>query len=130
MLKSKPKTRWSREFKLRALAQMEEAPDVSALAKQLGVQRELLYIWRRKFRSGGAAALLALGQRPNSARPFDETSAASSPETNEAGQRRIADLERKVGQQQLELDFFRAALRHVKEQRPKQGGPGETPSTR
>jgi transposase-like protein len=36
VLQSKPKTRWSREFKLRALAQMEEAPDVSALAKQLG----------------------------------------------------------------------------------------------
>jgi hypothetical protein len=39
-------------------------------------------------------------------------------------------LERKIGQQQLELDFFRAALRHVREQRPTKGGPGETPSTR
>jgi transposase-like protein len=130
VLKSKPKTRWSREFKLRALAQMDEAPDVSALAKQLGVQRELLYIWRRKFRSGGAAALLALGQRASSARPFDATSAAASPETNDAGPRRIAELERKVGQQQLELDFFRTALRHVREQRLKKGDPGETPSTR
>ena len=130
MLKSKPKTRWSREFKLRALAQMEAAPDVSALAKQLGVQRELLYIWRRKFRSGGADGLLALGQRPNSARPFDAPSPTASPATNDTEQRRIAELERKVGQQQLELDFFRAALRHVREQRLKKGGPGETPSMR
>jgi hypothetical protein len=34
-----------------------------------------------------------------------------------AAARRIADLERKIGQQQLELDFFRVALRHVRELR-------------
>ena len=32
-------------------------------------------------------------------------------------QQRIDELERKIGQQQLELDFFRAALRHVRELR-------------
>ena len=31
-----------------------------------------------------------------------------------AAARQIAELERKIGQQQLELDFFRAALRHVR----------------
>jgi hypothetical protein len=34
-----------------------------------------------------------------------------------AAARRIAELERKIGQQALELDFFRAALRHVREPR-------------
>jgi len=34
-----------------------------------------------------------------------------------AAARRIAELERKIGQQQLELDFFRAALRHVRDLR-------------
>jgi uncharacterized coiled-coil protein SlyX len=47
-----------------------------------------------------------------------------------SAERRIEELERKIGQQQLELDFFRAALRHVREQRLKKGGPGETPSSR
>jgi hypothetical protein len=45
-------------------------------------------------------------------------------------------LERKIGQQQLDLDFFSRSprlrrgrpLRHVREQRPRQGGPGETTS--
>jgi hypothetical protein len=32
-------------------------------------------------------------------------------------QRRVADLERKIGQQQVDLDFFRRALRHVRERR-------------
>ena len=47
--KTKTKTRWTREFKLRALARMDEAADITALAKELGVQRELLYIWRRNL---------------------------------------------------------------------------------
>jgi transposase-like protein len=130
VLKSKTKTRWTREFKLRSLARMDEAADVTALAKELGVQRELLYIWRRKFRSGGADALHAIGRPSDSARPLDAASAPSSCFAIGAEQRRIEELERKVGQQQLELDFFRAALRHVGERRLTKGGPGETPSTR
>jgi hypothetical protein len=38
--------------------------------------------------------------------------------------------QRKIGQQQLDLDFFRAALRHVREARLKKGVPGETAFTR
>ena len=128
--KTKTKTRWTREFKLRALARMDEAADVTALAKELGVQRELLYIWRRKFRSGGADALHAIGRPLNRERPFDEASIPSPCSAIVTEQRRIEELERKVGQQQLELDFFRTALRHVREQRPRKGGPGATPSTR
>jgi hypothetical protein len=44
--------------------------------------------------------------------------------------RRIAELERKIGQQQVELDFFRQALRRVKEARRPSTGPGVTGSTR
>jgi hypothetical protein len=43
---------------------------------------------------------------------------------------RIDELERKIGQQLLDLDFFRAALRHVREQRVRKGDPGEKPSSR
>ena len=45
-------------------------------------------------------------------------------------QRRIAALERKIGQQQVELDFFQQALRQVREQRLRRGVPGETASTK
>jgi transposase len=128
--KPRPPTRWTREFKLRALALMDEAPDVTALAKELGVQRGRLYNWRRKFRSGGAAALHTIGRPLNGGGPLDDVPAATSSTGTAATQRRIAELERKIGQQQLELDFFRAALRHVRERRLKQGEPGETPSTR
>ena len=43
---------------------------------------------------------------------------------------RIAELERKIGQQQVELDFFRQALRQVKGARRPSDGPGVTGSTR
>jgi transposase-like protein len=121
------KTRWTRAFKLEALSRMDEAETISALADELGVQRALLYRWRRAYQAGGAEALRTFGRRPNSARSLEEPSAPASP----AGeQRRIEELERKIGRQQLELDFFRAALRRVREQRLKKGGPGGTPSTR
>jgi hypothetical protein len=41
----------------------------------------------------------------------------------------VAALERKVAQQALELDFFRAALQHFAARRPRNGGSGETGST-
>ena len=123
----RPRTRWTREFKLKALARMEEAPDITALAGELGLSRHLLYVWRRKFRAGGAGALNMPGH-PGAA---EEAAPAMTPLLGEtASQSRIAELERKIGQQQLDLDFFRAALRHVREARRTKGVPGGTGSTR
>jgi transposase len=126
---SKTKTRWTREFKLRALSRLDETVSVAALAGELGVRQERLYEWRRKYRSGGAEALREMGRPLNSSRPFEDVSAA--PSTDAAvSERRIEELERKIGQQQLELDFFRAALRHVRGQQPLRGEPGDTTSSR
>jgi transposase-like protein len=126
---SKTKTRWTREFKLRALSRLDEAVSVAGLAEELGVGQERLYEWRRKHRSGGAEALREMGRPLNSSWRFDEVSAAPM-SAAAVSERRIAELERKIGQQQLDLDFFRSALRHVREQRLTKGEPGETPSTR
>jgi transposase len=128
--KTRTKTPWTREFKLRALARMDEAADVTALAASLGCRRELLYIWRRKYRSGGAQALHPIGRRLNAAKALDEALAPSLPGVGGSEQQRLEALERKIGQQQLDLDFFCAALRRVREQRLKTGVPGETASTR
>ena len=45
-------------------------------------------------------------------------------------ERRIAELERKIGQQQLELDFFQQALRQVSGPRQPSDGLGAAQSTR
>jgi hypothetical protein len=109
---------------------MEAAADVTALAAELGCRRELLYIWRHKVRSGGAEALHPIGRPSQAARLFDETLAPSAASAASSEQRQIEELQRKIGQQQLDLDFFRAALRHVREARLKKGVPGGTASTR
>jgi transposase len=126
---SKERRLYSREFKLAALARFETAGDVGELARALGIRRELLYKWRRKYALGGSMALGTAG-RP---RPMEMpgTEAVGEAEDDVARARhRVAELERKVGQQQLELDFFRAALRQVKEPRRRSGGRGGPTSTR
>ena len=126
------KTRWTRAFKLRAMSLMDTAKDVTALAAELGVERGLLYKWRRKYLAHGPDALQQIGRPLFVSAARDEAVPVSLPPDDPlaAAQRRIVELERKVGQQQLDLDFFRAALRQVRGPRPGNGGPGETGSTR
>ena len=121
------KTNWGLEFKLGAVARMSETCDVTALAVELGVGRERLYEWRRRYKTGGAEALRGMG-RPQAAQRSVE---AAAHRTIAAGpEQRIAELERMIGQQQLDLDFFRAALRRAEARRRTSGGPGGATSTR
>jgi transposase len=135
--------RFSREYKLAALGRMLAGENVSALARELGIRRKYLYQWRERFRAGGPEALRSRG-RPTKAealaigahgsRPaLDEPTPLVEPAPPDAltkARRRIADLERKVGQQQVELDFFQRALRQVRETRRPSGAPGGPVSTR
>lgn len=110
---------YGREFKLMAIERLKEAGNVSALADELGVRREQLYKWSRLHAAGGAEALVDPGRpRPS----------AQAPEAMDA-QRRIAELERKVGEQALLIDFFKGALRRIEGSRQPNIGPGETASS-
>lgn len=120
------KQNWTVEFKLRAIARMDGAYSVSALAAEFGVGPERLYEWRRRHEAGGAEALRRMG-RPRTGAVSAETRESRRPAEPE---QRIAELERTIGRQQLDLDFFRAALRRVAARRRMSGGPGGTTSTR
>jgi len=102
----------SRKFKLAAVSRMLAGENVHALARELRVLRKDLYVWRDRFRSGGPEALRGPGRPRKVAAGPVATAAAQAP--IEAAQRRIAELERKVGQQQVDLDFFRQALQQVR----------------
>lgn len=119
--------RFSREFKLLALSRMGSGENVSALSRELNVRRKLLYEWRDAFRAGGEEALRSPG-RPRKGTPVTgsrrqggslsrTTGSRGSgappgdpPDELAAARHRIADLERKVGQQALEVDFLEQAL--------------------
>ena len=134
---------FSREFKLSALARMEAGENVSALSRELGVRRKLLYQWREAFRAGGPEALRGQG-RPRKAAAVvglpdaGGQSAVGQATAGSAGQlaaaqRRIAELERKVGQQALEAEFFRQALQLFETSRragDRPGGTASMPSSR
>ena len=134
---------FSREFKLAALRRMVAGENVSALARELGIRRKYLYQWRERFRAGGPEALrsrgrptkaeaLAISAHGGRSRSAEDLPMIEPPPPDELSkaQRRIAELERKVGQQQVELDFFQRALRQVGEARRATGAPGGTASTR
>lgn len=121
------KTNWSVEFKLGVLARMEGASDVSALAAELCVGRERLYEWRRRYEVGGVEALRSMG-RPRAAQRL--AAAAARRPVPAGSEQRVAELERTIGQQQLDLDFFRAALQRAEARRRTSVGPGGETSTR
>ena len=119
---------FSRKFKLAALDRMASGENVSALSRELGIRRKLLYAWRDGLRRAGPEGLRGAG-RPKKA-AVNAPAAAVRVDPVSAQQARIAELERKVGQQALELDFFRAALQQVggpRRRRGVRGEPGSTP---
>jgi len=100
------------EFKVSACERMETTESVAALARELGLRRATLYLWRAKYRSKGSPGLRGRGRPSKSAPPpeLPPPELAAPPDRD----KRIAELERKIGQQALELDFFRAALQRVR----------------
>ena len=118
---------FSAETKLAVVKRMLCGEEVRALAKELKVSRTFLYRWKDRYRKLGVAGFhLRRGPRPRNGgipslgRPTDDLDSAKQ---------RVAELERKIGQQQLELDFFRQALRQLREARQPIDGPGAKSST-
>lgn len=127
---------FTRDFKLTALKRMAGTDSVQALADELGVTRTQLYHWRDAFSAGGEPGLRRAG-RPSAADRAEaammvaeakQGPAAPSLKTS-APAPGVAELQRKIGEQQAALDFFEAALRHFRERRPENGVPGGKVST-
>ena len=81
------------------------------VARALEVNANVLHRWRREFRQGPGNVFPGKGKQRSS-------------------EGRIAELERKIGQQALELDFLKGCLQRIEEQRMLQASTGNPPSTR
>ena len=107
--------RYSKEFQERAVRRMKLGDNIVQLARELGVHRTCLYRWKRQ-----------LGLRPQGRRrAVEEDWRDRRIETLEA---KIARLERIVGGQWQELDFFESALRRTEKKDATTGG-GASAST-
>lgn len=112
----------------------------SKLSRELKIRRSMLYRWRDTYRLEGAAGLNRRPGRPPGQRgraapdaealaAIERAGAAQAAATAAAAARRIAELERKVGQQAVEIDFLRRAFKRVKELELPSGGSGASGST-
>jgi len=126
---------FSREFKAAAVRRIRAGEKIRAVADELGVRAQLLYTWLDYYEQGGPEALLPRG-RPRKAAALARRQLLGQGPTHQQRQSasapdpRVAELERKVGQQAVELDFFQEALRHVKAPARPSGGGGGTASSR
>jgi transposase len=102
--------RFTKEFKLAAVRRLEEGVSIAEVARGLEVNPNVLQRWRREFRQGPGSAFAGNGQRRWS-------------------EGRIAELERKIGQQALEIDFLKGCLQRIEEQRMLQALTGNPQST-
>ena len=110
---------FSREFKLEAVRRIEAGENVSALARELVIKRAILYRWRDAYRLGGPEALRLRGRPSKAETPKPSAARLAAGRANDLAEARwqIEQLRRKVGQQQLELDFFKRALRQFEASR-------------
>ena len=125
---------FSTDFKSGVIQRIEAGEGLGAVAVKLGIRRKLLYEWRAAYRTLGVAGL----NRKRGPKAGDEEGGGfvagprlvrrtvrsgrrvalgaarrrtgASARTGGA-QARIAELERVIGRQQVDLDFFREALR-------------------
>jgi transposase len=102
---------FTREFKLAALQRLETGASVAEVARAFEVHPNVLQRWRREFRQGPGNAFPGLGKRR-----WEESC--------------VAHLERKVGQQALEIDFLKGCLQRIEEQRQLQALSPKPRSTR
>lgn len=100
--------RYSREYKLAAVRRVAAGESVARVARDLGIPFQVLWKWRKVVAERGEERLQEWG------RPKKPERVGKRPSSE---QERLAELERLVGRQQMEIRFLDRALRRVEEQR-------------
>ncbi len=101
---------FTKEFKVAAVRRLEQGVSMIEVARGLEVSPSVLQRWRKEFREGPGNAFSGHGKQ-------------RWPEG------KVADLERKIGQQTLEIDFLKGCLQRIEEQRMLQVLTGNPPSS-
>src|SRR5581483_10682164 len=92
------RSKFAREPKVAAIQRLDGGASVAEVARAFEVNPNLLHRWRKEFRQGPGNAFPGFGKRR-----WDES--------------KVAQLERKVGQQAVEIDFLKGCLQRLEEQR-------------
>ena len=103
--------KFTKEFKEAAVRRLELGASMAEVARACEVDPNVLHRWRRELHEHGAKAFSGNGR-------------------SRAEENRVAELERKVGRQAMEIDFLRRCLQHADEQRKVQALTTRGSSTR
>jgi transposase-like protein len=102
--------KFTKEFKIAALRQLDAGVSIATVARSCEISPGVLHRWRRDFQQSPEQAFPGLGKK-------------------RADENRVAELERKIGQQALEIDFLKRCLQRIEEQRMLQALSGKPLST-
>ena len=96
---------YSRDLKIAAMRALDAGSRIGEIARKYQVSPHLLERWRGEWRAKGDLAFPGIGHR-----------GATLPAVDDA--RRIAELERKIGQLTMDNDFLKKALQHFRDHHP------------
>jgi len=95
-----PRQQYTREFKIATMRELEAGKSRAQVAREYQVSPRRLEVWKGEWRAKGELAFPGHGLRAQA--------------TLDA--QRIPELERKIGQMAVEIDFLKKALRRFREQ--------------
>src|SRR3989475_11896587 len=95
-----PRQQYSRELKIAVMREIDSGKGIAEVARMYQLSPKRLETWKGEWRAKGELAFPGKSARPQSRLDAE----------------RIAELERKIGQHAMELDFLKKALQHFREQ--------------
>jgi len=96
---------YSRDLKIAAMRALDAGSATGEIARKYQLSPKLLERWRGEWRAKGESAFPGMGSRGAGLTTLDDA-------------RRIAELERKIGQLTMENDFLKKALQHFRDHHP------------
>jgi len=96
---------YSRDLKVAVMRALDAGSATGEVARKYQLSPKLLERWRGEWRAKGESAFPGNGRRGADLPAFDDA-------------RRVAELERKIGQLTMENDFLKKALQHFRDHHP------------
>jgi len=96
---------YSRDLKIAAMRALDAGSATGEIARKYQLSPHLLERWRGEWRAKGESAFPGIGRRGVDLPALDDA-------------RRVAELERKIGQLTMENDFLKKALQHLRTHHP------------
>ena len=108
-----PRQQYSRDLKIATMRELDSGKSIASVARQYQLSPKRLEVWRSEWRAKGELAFPGQGVHAEA--------------TRESA--RMVELERKIGEQTMEIDFLKKALGRFREHPLPSVGNGASDST-